>query len=76
MSARRPSKGKRPPVTPGRPVRPELPEVAIKHAAVRPGSKMRIGRGSQRMIFGNRIIQVEGIPVMRFNLRTKKVEED
>lgn len=78
MSARRPSKGRRPPVRPVRPVRPrrpELPEVAIRRAAIRPGSKMRIGKGGQRMIFGHRIIQIEGIPIMKFNLREKKVEE-
>jgi len=81
LSARRPGKGRRPPPGKGRrlPVRrgmPELPEVAIKRAAVRPGSKMRIGKGGQRMVFGHRIIQVEGIPIMKFNLREKRIEED
>jgi len=74
MSARRPSKGRRPP--PVRPRRPEIPEVSIRRAAIRPGSKMRIGKGGQRMIFGNRIIQVEGINIMKFNFREKKIEED
>ena len=74
MSARRINKGKKPPVRPGK--KPELPEVTlIRHTPSLPGSRRRIGKGSQRMIFGNRIIQVEGIPIMKFNLRTKKVED-
>lgn len=70
MSRRRPGKG-RPPVRPGR---PKLPEVAkIRLPPSPPGSKRRVGKGKQRMIFGNRIIQVEGISLIKFNIEEKKV---
>jgi len=70
MSARRPVKG-RPPVRPGR---PELPEVAmIRVPPTPPGSKRRVGKGRQRLVFGNKIIQIEGISLIRFNIEEKKV---
>lgn len=75
MSTRRPSKGRRPPVRPGR--RPRLPEVKlIRRQPSPPGSRRRIGKGSQRMIFGNKIIKIEGIRIRKFNWKEKKVEED